>query len=379
MKKENELDLNLKLRMMRYLWYNGYFTRKDVNLLRYSFGKKTDQQYTDIDVLGLRIDRHFMQRLIICDCKSGARAKTAERIFWLSGVMKYLNADQGFFLRTKVTESRYLDLAERLEIVPLSTNQLLKLEKTYNIESKPYVASFNEDIIGKDEVIFNKIKDEGRLIYDYIAFRYWIDPIQQRITSLVQSEYKIDKLSTVNDKEKTFLQLYVLSLFSISVLKFSESVLIVSNNEKEDFMKENLLGGRMESTERKKLFRAFYDFMKNEIKERYNKRYPIPRIDFMSHFYPKYLKYLLDLIERICLKPTAAIQVPRLLDILAYEIVLNEKGENIISQVFSHDNNFNLIETSKLTRDFFTFGYRSGFISEERFDLLKGLMLKIGP
>jgi hypothetical protein len=140
---KNEKDFDLKLRMMRFLWYRGYFTRRNVNLLRYTYGRKTEHQYTDIDVWGSRLDETFNQRQIICDCKSGVTASTAERFFWLSGIMKYFNADQGIFLRTKVRESKYLDLGRKLQILPLSLDQLSELEKAYNIESKPFIGAFN--------------------------------------------------------------------------------------------------------------------------------------------------------------------------------------------------------------------------------------------
>jgi len=380
MKKGNELDLDLKLRMMRFLWYSGYFTRRNINLLRYTYGKKTEQQYTDIDVLGVRIDENLKQHLTICDCKSGITAKTTERIFWLAGVMKYLGVERGIFLRTQVMEGKYIDLAKRLEIIPLSLEQLSELEKAYNVESKPYVGAFNKDVLDKDNIIFNNLRENARQVYDYIHFKYWVDPVQQQITSLVASEFKINELSNMREEEKIFLQLYILSLLSISILNFSAPLLIISKKEKEYHVRENLLGGRIESMERRRLLGAFYDFMSKEISTRYQEKYPISKKDFMSHIYPRYLKYLLDLIERICLKPIAAVYVPKLLDILAYEIVLNkDKGDNIANQIFSYNNNFDIIEISKLTKDFITFGQRSGFISNERYNRLKDLMYIIEP
>ena len=107
--------------------------------------------------------------------------------------MKYLGVERGIFLRTQVMEGKYIDLAKRLEIIPLSLEQLSELEKAYNVESKPYVGAFNKDVLDKDNIIFNNLRENARQVYDYIHFKYWVDPVQQQITSLVASESKIDK------------------------------------------------------------------------------------------------------------------------------------------------------------------------------------------
>jgi hypothetical protein len=95
----------------------------------------------------------------------------------------------------------------------------------------------------------------------------------------------------------------------------------------------------------------------------------------MSNYYPPYLKYFLDLVERICLKPRVAIHVPRMLDVITYELLLNKKDTNIIDQIFGSDN-LDLIEVYKLTKDFMTFGERSGFINKKRNEYLKDLIYK---
>ncbi|MFO7966087.1 MAG: hypothetical protein R6U44_00615 [Archaeoglobaceae archaeon] len=373
----SEKDLDLKLRLMRFLWYKGYFIRRNINLLRFSYGGKTNQAYTDIDVLGLKIDDGFNPTWIVCDCKSGQKAKNTDRIFRLSGVMKYLHAESGIFLRKEVMESRYVELARKLEITPLSLNQLSELEKIYNIDSRPYVGVFNKDTVDKDVHIFNKLKKDNPPVYYYLDFKYWVDPVQQRIKSLIHSGTKIEKSDNIKEDDKMFLKTYLLTLLANSILEFSSYVLILPKEEKEYHIRENLMGGRIESAERKQLFEAFYDFLSKEVSIRSGKEYPVNRNEFKSHFYPKYLKYLVDLVERVCYKPLAAVYVPRLLDVLTYEVILDNKSKDIINEVFSYDQNFSLIETSKLVKDFFTFGQRTDILSEEENQYLKDIINKL--
>ena len=326
-KTKEEQDLELKLRMMRFLWSTGHFVRRNVLLIRYEFGEKTSQQYTDIDVLGIKFDFDLNPHITICDCKSG-RASTPNRIFWLSGVMKYFGANRGFFVRPEVMESKYVDLANKLEILPLSINQISELEESHKIDAKHYFGSFNIENIKIARDRFKKLRSLESKVYDYIRIGYWADPVSQQIVSLMSHASKVKESIQVDEKEKLFLQMYILSLLSLSILNFSRTILVIPKEHREKQIKERLLGGRFESYERKKLLESFYDFMSEEIKLKYNQKYPVTKKDFLSHFYPPYTKYLVDLIQRICSNPRSAVSIPQILDLLTYEVVLNNRKLN---------------------------------------------------
>src|SRR2546426_1037598 len=115
--------------MMRLLWRTGHFVRHNVSLERMSQAEHRSQAYTDIDVLALRFDPELTSNVLVADCKSGASAKTFERLFWIAGVMQLSGARRGFFVRTQMTTSRYSDLANQLNITPISLDQLRELEQ----------------------------------------------------------------------------------------------------------------------------------------------------------------------------------------------------------------------------------------------------------
>ena len=166
-----EQDLNLKLQTMRYLWHLGYITRKDVDVVEY--GLERDRIYTDIDVLGIKLDENFQTFFIACDCKSGVRVKTAERLFWLSGVMKYFDANEGLFIRNSTIEPKYLGLSKRLGIAPLSSAQLTELERTYNVPTR-FLGPFCQE--QKDiNSLFLDLKKVDVFAHDYILKKYWKD------------------------------------------------------------------------------------------------------------------------------------------------------------------------------------------------------------
>lgn len=370
MSEREELDLDLKLRMMRFLWYNGYYVKRNLDLVKYNSGYANggQRQYTDVDVFGLRIGEGFRQSITICDCKSGTSASTNERIFWLSGVMSYLDAERGFFVRSKLNERQYLEICEKLHITPLSESQLSHLENSYNIRSKPFIGSFNKILAEKGHNIFDKIKEEIPMVHDYLRSKYWIDPLQNQITALVLAESKVDKLKSLEYEENLFLKLHILSLLSLSILRYSEPILVIAPDQKCNYIYETILGGKIESMERKKLLEKFYDFMHEEILKRYHNEYPISKSDFLSFAYPNYLKYLIDLIERICLCPLASMHAPRILDIIAYEHILNKK--NVVKEQFDLDDE-DFANALKLVDNFLKFGQRCGFLDSETCDIIE--------
>ncbi|MEL7669478.1 hypothetical protein [Methanobacterium sp.] len=370
----SELDLDLKLQIMRFLWYNGHYVRKNVVLPRYSYGKITSDNYTDIDVLGLKMDEHFKQIKVICDCKSGRGAKNTDRIFWLHGLMKYAEARNGIFLRTQINESKYFDLARKLDITPISLERLEELENSYKIGSLPYIGPFDKNIIKREEEIFKKLKSSSKTSYYYLVSGYWNDIPQKQIKLLINVQSRINSTTNMEEEEKMFLQVYTLSLLSLSILKFSEPILIFPDTKKSVHIKESLLGEGIEIEERKKVLESVYTFLSNELKIKTGEKFAIPKEDFMGQLYPKYSKYLFDLIQRVCLNPIDAIQIPRFLDIIAYEFILKNERTEVPKKLFSNNNNFELDMVSKLAKNFILFGNRANFIPNERYKILNHLL-----
>jgi hypothetical protein len=352
-------DLELKLRLMRLFWNRGYLVRKDVNLLRFDVGKPADR-YTDIDVVCIRHDSSFNRIIEICDCKSGTVAKTAERIFWLSGVMKYFGADKGYFVRNKIFESKYVDLATKLDILPMSAESLTKLETSYDVVSKLFVGCFNKECITYENETFRELKKEIYPVYEYIISKYWMDSAHQQIVSLIDCGSQI-KESKLIGESKLFLQMYCLTLLSSSILDFSHCLLQIPAEELENEIKERIYGGKIESHQRLEMLKKFYVFLKKEVEIRYNSKYPVNKEDFISSYYPTYLKHLVDLIQRVCLRPEVFTRTPQLLDYITYEIALNKQSLNKqeISEIFGVNNLHELLKTAK---DIIIFAERSEFV-----------------
>lgn len=368
-----ERDLNLKLRVMRYLWHLGYFVRRNVDLVSYGYEK--GRQYTDIDVLGIKIDEKLDSNFVACDCKSGTKVKTPERLFWLSGVMKYFDSPKGLFVRTQIISSKYIDLSSKLKITLLSSNEITGLEKAYKIDPNHYLGPFCAEQSAADNV-FSELKKKNRKVHDYVLKGYWKDLPQQQIVSLIACCQKIKEMGKFEDYQQSFVLAYTISLLSLSILQFSRQILAIPFSEKDELIKQKLLGGNLTIEERKRILEGFYDFMAREIEERYNEKYPISKSAFLDSLLPRYTKYFVDLVVRICQDPQSAIISPRIFDLFAYETALNNRifrlTDALSGMAFEK---FSI----KPTKDFFTFAERSDLVTDDLRSAFHEVLKSIEP
>ncbi|MFX0069406.1 MAG: hypothetical protein ACFFA1_08510 [Promethearchaeota archaeon] len=358
-----EKDLELKLRTMRYLWRLGYFVRRNIDLVEYGYEKS--RVYTDIDVLGVKLDKNFNSHFIVCDCKSGIKVKTAERLFWLSGIKSYFNAEEGLFIRNQMMEAKYAELSKRLEIAPISSTQLSDFEKTFVVPKRFYGPFCEEQ--GTINLIFSELKDHDRFVHDYILKRYWKDKPQQQIVTLMTSCQRLTNIRKLENYKRTFILSYILSSLSLSVLRLSNLIMAVPDDQKETLVKYELLGGEVGFSERRKLLEAFYEFMVKEIEERYKERYPLSKAEFLENLIPEYTKYLIDLIIRICGEPISSVCIPHLMDLLTFEFALNNRKVVLSDAIPVGGNEISL----KPLRDYLVFVERSNLGTNDFLQLSK--------
>ena len=365
---DSEQDLNLKLRTMRYLWSLGYFVRRNVLLVD---KEGSGKQYTDIDVMAVKVDDGLGAEFVVCDCKSGAQARTRERLFWLKGVMDYFGAASGMFIRTRLTESKYVDLGKRLGITSLSEGQLIQLEKAYEIDTS-FFGPFSKEGVKNDQ-LFPLLRKFSPETADYLRIRYWEDEPPQQITNLVACCKRINGLGELEIKAKDFLIAYALSLLSLSVVRFAKEVLVISDPEKAEFIRLELLGGKIEHDARRELLGGFYDFMAKEIEARYKSKYPIARAQFLDSLTPDYTKYLVDMLARVSQKPRWYSLLPRYMDLVAFESILANRSLKISDLVASAI----YLDSGSVTKpmiDLITFADRSGLLTREQFKRFSDLI-----
>ena len=117
----------------------------------------------------------------------------------------------------------------------------------------------------------------------------------------------------------------------------------------------------MQFREKRDMLSAFHEFMTQEIKQKYNLIYDVPKAGFIDNLIPSYAKYLVDIIVRLCSDPANAIQICRIIDLITYENFLNERRVNLNDMWAASQNQKQSIG---LAKDFITFTTRAELIDK---------------
>jgi len=157
---------------------------------------------------------------------------------------------------------------------------------------------------------------------------------------------------------------------STAIIEFAGEVLFLSPDERRDLVSVNLLGGHIQYSEKKTLLKSLYDFMRQEIKNKYNKDYDIPEKAFVDQLIPPYTKYLIDLINRICSDTDSGKNICRIFDLINYESVLH--GLKPTTELLGIYGENCMMRSIDLTADLVTFSVRSNLIdsrSKDKFEM----------
>lgn len=365
---KQEQDLELKLRFMRLLWNMGYFVRKNITVSEF---RENSDSFTDVDVIGIKIDEEFNTEFLICECKSGQAAKTKERLFWLNGLKNYLSADKCIFLRSKINPLKYQILANKLNITIISENEFVELEKAYLFNEPKYFGSFDQNQLSIENS-FKTLKKFAPEIHNYIRTEYWADTSPYRIHTLIKCCKNLKKLNSLSNQVGPFFILYSLSELSLALIQFSKKVITTPKEYRHNFILQELQGGKLEYQHQKELVGSFYDFMAKEIYDKYKSKYPITKSEFIDGlFSPPYTKYIIDLIDRMCRNPKGFFCIPKIIDCMAHNCILKDKVVDLPSILGT---NYNLEHVQKALVDFMSFAERTELLSN---DLLEQKNTKI--
>ena len=236
-------------------------------------------------------------------------------------------------------------------------NIVAELERAYAVTATGCIGSFCQEY-SKGQAVLSKLRESSRTTHEYLNSEYWKDQPHQQILSLMSKARDLTHIQASDEEDRLFQLVYVLSLLSLSIVRFATAVLFVPSSQKEEVAKLALLGGRTGYEERRALLQGFYDFMTREIQERFRAKYPVPRNQFIENVIPSYSKYLSDLTIRLCQSPRLAAFIPRVMDLLAYEKVLCNR--TILAKDIVGQSSVSIDEISRITKDFSTFVQRSG-------------------
>ena len=297
-------DLELKLRLRRILFCQGYWSPIEVELSHYEPHARGVNRLplTDLDVLGIRFDQLFVQHRIVGDCKSGKTVSDIGRVFWLKGVKEYFGADLGYYIRPQI-DMHARAIAPRLGLRTLNEGELSALEKTIRVDSLQ-VPLADSSVYKSTEEIWGIRVPEGekpspeqlklKAVYSYLSYRYWSTEFHRNLLGIVDLYQGIADLLKPLDPRHILLAFVGAERFAHCLLDIATSAEELGAADIPKYVRLYLFGGALGLREREQFFELLH--RATGLKESLD---------------PAYLPELLELISRMIKHPEGACDVLR--------------------------------------------------------------------
>jgi hypothetical protein len=333
--KANEKGSNFEYLISSLFQSHGYLTRRAIPL---QYGS-SNQDATDIDVLGIYFTIPFKSHLIICDCKNKSKSNPHERVFWVKGLGQFINASEVSVALPKCSWD-FIKFANKGG-VRVITSDVFETYSTsvykFGLADETFYNNFLEKI--SPIVKTDKQADEALIIArklflkddPYVAFNTALnilkDIIAKKLTltdSLSQDDYYFWKYICCEYTIITGLQL----------LNICVDVVGLPKQAREIHIKEKLTYGDLEPTKVRSILSSAEN-LANEIVKTTIPKSMLPNskiIDFGKIPPPAYANDVIGLVERAFLNPDWYITMPQLLDYLLFEQGL--KGNDFSDQPY---------------------------------------------
>ena len=365
----NDKDLPLKLRMMNLLWNLGWLVRPNVKLYQYREGRRTNVQFTDIDVLAIKILPLQNPITAICSAKSGHESDSSQ-IFWLAGVKSYFGASFAYYLRSKASLLKAKPLCEKLDVIALNGEQLSIIEKRFLITPRTS-QFFNFETYKQINQYFLELKGKRRSLYNYITERYWIDRSNNQLLRTITA-IRDAKMLDLSSSCRIYMKYYLTSLLALPLFQLAHLLIRIPTNMIRTEFDTALMGGELAQLEKEKILGACKSFIRELIKEA---KLPSEVIgngasSLDQLFKLDYSADLLDLLIRIVDQYNVSIYLPRMIDVLSYQIAKKPVSIPNIQYATVPDLPKSQWEyAAKLTKDLLIFVQRMGGLEKSEMNI----------
>ncbi|CEO35527.1 Uncharacterised protein [[Clostridium] sordellii] len=339
----NKGDL-LEFRLKRLLFFMGYIPKLGIKIKVDDESKSDD--ITDLDVLGISINRDFQIISTWVDCKSG-RAKTLERIVWLTGMKEIYKTSNVWFVKSRVKEN-IKSFARKNEIVVIDDLFLDKMESAYGIDKDDFRGCWNPmNFIGmlKELSTLDIPKNEPyKKVSNFIEYDYWVTSKYKKIKKCITafnyiSQVNYSTLGENKEKVARWAVYELMTMFSMALMEICGELIYCNDSERKRVLFNNLRSSDISLKQRQYIIEASYSLAEQLIRSNTSMDFKLNRRDYNEmDDLPIYSKALLELIHRIIEHPNHYYDVCRCMDYILFEYELNNKEIDIndVQNIFPH-------------------------------------------
>ncbi len=364
-----EIDpaMETELRARRLLWYSGYFNRGNVHI----YSGEGHQDIAEIDVIGVRFDDLLNPSYMIIEAKSG-QEKGFASILKLRGFQEYFSSASTAIIRNNITPD-IIKFSEDIGIRAYHLSRIDEIEQELGIREDSWFGNFRKDCpdkINANISLLRSVRGNNLNLFDsYWSMKNPFHRAKLLINMIKELIAKLDKI--IDERAQKAVQWLVLEyiiLLSISIVESASHLYTLPSHQRERVFKEKLISGKLSYEEKENLIGDICDFVNRINRLKHRRMAPINREEMSNLLNPQYADDLYKLISSYIKYPHFSGQVPRCIDLIAYEYYMQNKGVNW-QDVYEFMNmpEDSLKLTLKLSRDLFRFLFQTNipkFLSE---------------
>lgn len=327
MAKLNEGE-QLEYRMQRLFFYEGYFTRRSIDL----YPEVADgQKVTDVDVLGLAFGPSLQPILLIGECKTTrSSSEEMDRLLWLRGMVHFLDASIGFFAKTSLSP-QIKGFARHLDLLAFDDQRINQREHDLNIHDR-WLGSHNPEfmhrLLSQTSSIAKQHPDINRLSRFLMANFWW----QDNFDRLKKTCSAISKIGELYERAKEpehklivrGLYFEAVILLTVSLLYAAHRGMELTNQEFQRLVTTNLSSGIGNPKDFKKLSSVVNNFVRETIRLETG-HYPTKEMPSLQLQPPAYTSAIINLMERLLHQSESVRELPRFQDVLFYEYLHQDR------------------------------------------------------
>lgn len=323
-------------RIARLFVWMGYFVRRGKEI--YTTGRL--DQATDLDVLALKYRALFSKEVITIESKTGKQGPL-DRVFWMSGLRKYVNADRALLYRSVRTKWNIKDFAKRAGVEIFDRNRLEALESRYVVEPNLWLGICDWDYLrtragswnkalathSKYKELYQTLVTEVRYDEPFALIAFWIHHLRGLVRDCDREKGAVKELVK-------FLITDAVGQLAVCFLRVAQLTADLTEKDRKGLVTKKLIFGEQEPHLVERVFDNAYRIAKAAIRNKLGGDVDIDRALFIVPE-PDYVAEIVSLIEELVSDSEQSTDLPQIVDIIMSESFLKgNRGRRVLKEIF---------------------------------------------
>jgi hypothetical protein len=329
----------LEYRVSRLFIHLGYFVRRGREI--YTVGRLDTA--TDLDVLAIRYADPLRREIQIAECKGGSDSPL-DRVFWLSGVKRYVDASRATLIRPG-TKWNIKDFATEVGIEILDLPRLEELEHSWSIDPSLWLGISDRDFfadkveewnraIVRNQItmeLYQTLAGEVRFHEPFGGINFLLHHLRALTRDLREQRYESESLTR-------FLLAEAVAQLAMFLMRITEMSLGLSKTDRDGLVRKGMTYGHMDKPFIDRIFRNAKQITTQMVKHHTGRDVNLDDTFFRMPEPPN-IEGIQDIVSQLVSRPNLAVTLGPITDLLVCEKFLKQRdGVEWLSKLFPYTN-----------------------------------------